>query len=61
MAGVMLSTLLREVGVKPKATWFLAEGSDAAVMARSIPMTRSIPLSKGLDDAMIVFAQNGKR
>lgn len=52
--GVMLSTLLREVGVKPKATWFLAEGSDAAVM------TRSIPVSKGFDDAMIVYAQNGE-
>ncbi|WP_276346352.1 sulfite dehydrogenase [Daejeonella sp. JGW-45] len=52
--GVMLSTLLREVGVKEKASWFLAEGSDAAVM------TRSIPLSKGLDDAMIVYAQNGE-
>src|SRR5206468_3142469 len=52
--GVMLSTLLREVGVNPKATWCLAEGSDAAVM------TRSIPLSKGLNDAMIVYAQNGE-
>ncbi|MEJ1242154.1 sulfite dehydrogenase [Chryseolinea sp. T2] len=52
--GVMLSTLLREVGVDSKAKWFLAEGSDAAVMSRSIP------LSKGLDDAMIVYAQNGE-
>ncbi|MEI9920188.1 MAG: sulfite dehydrogenase [Bacteroidota bacterium] len=52
--GVMLSTLLREVKVKPKATWFLAEGSDAAVM------TRSIPLNKGLDDAMIAYGQNGE-
>lgn len=52
--GVMLSTLFREVGVNPKATWFLAEGSDAAVM------TRSIPVQKGWDDAMIVYAQNGE-
>jgi sulfane dehydrogenase subunit SoxC len=52
--GVMLSTLFREVGVQPKATWFLAEGSDAAVM------TRSIPVSKGWDDAMIAYAQNGE-
>lgn len=52
--GVMLSTLLREVGVKPGATWFLAEGSDSAVM------TRSVPVRKGLDDAMIVYAQNGE-
>ncbi len=52
--GVMLSTLFREVGVSPKATWFLAEGSDAAVM------TRSVPVRKGLEDAMIVYAQNGE-
>lgn len=52
--GVMLSTLFREVGVDPKATWFLAEGSDAAVM------TRSIPVIKAWDDAMIVYAQNGE-
>jgi len=52
--GVMLSTIFREVGVREKATWFLAEGGDAAVM------TRSIPVSKGWDDAMIVYAQNGE-
>jgi len=52
--GVMLSTLFREVGVKPKATWFLAEGSDAAVM------TRSIPVEKGWQDVMIAYAQNGE-
>lgn len=52
--GVMLSTLFREVGVSSKASWFLAEGSDAAVM------TRSIPVSKGLEDGMIAYAQNGE-
>jgi Sulfite oxidase and related enzymes len=52
--GVMLSTLFREVGLKPGATWFLAEGSDAAVM------TRSIPVEKGMHDAMIAYAQNGE-
>ncbi|WP_343305472.1 sulfite dehydrogenase [Chitinophaga niabensis] len=52
--GVMLSTLFREVGIHPKATWFLAEGSDAAVM------TRSIPVKKGWDDAMIAYGQNGE-
>ena len=50
----MLSTLFREVGIHPKATWFLAEGSDAAVM------TRSIPVNKGLEDGMIAYAQNGE-
>jgi sulfane dehydrogenase subunit SoxC len=52
--GVPLSTVLDEVGVAPEAKWFLAEGSDAAAM------TRSIPLAKGLDDALLVYAQNGE-
>lgn len=52
--GVRLSTLFREVGVKPNASWFLAEGGDAALM------TRSIPVAKGWDDAIIAYAQNGE-
>ncbi|MCK8495023.1 sulfite dehydrogenase [Spirosoma sp. RP8] len=52
--GVKLSTLFREVGVKPNASWFLAEGSDAAIM------TRSIPVKKGWDDAIVAYAQNGE-
>lgn len=52
--GVAVSSLLREAGVNAKASWCLAEGSDAAVM------TRSIPLEKLLDDALIVYAQNGE-
>jgi len=52
--GVPLATLFREVGVSPDATWFLAEGSDAAMMSRSIPV------EKAWDDAMIAYAQNGE-
>ena len=52
--GVSLATLFREVGVREKASWFLAEGSDAAVM------TRSIPVDKGFDDAILAYAQNGE-
>jgi sulfane dehydrogenase subunit SoxC len=52
--GVPLSTLFREAGAMPDAKWFLAEGSDAA------HMTRSIPVEKALDDAMIAYAQNGE-
>jgi sulfane dehydrogenase subunit SoxC len=52
--GVPLKTLLREVGASPKATWFLAEGMDAAVM------TRSIPIAKAMDDALIAYGQNGE-
>ncbi len=52
--GVSLATLLREVGASPDATWFLAEGQDAAVM------TRSVPMEKAWDDAMIAYAQNSE-
>lgn len=52
--GVPLSTLLGEVGVKSEAKWVLAEGADASAMARSIP------IEKALDDALVVYAQNGE-
>lgn len=52
--GVSLATLLRETGLSPKAGWLLAEGGDAALM------TRSIPLQKAMDDAIICYAQNGE-
>lgn len=52
--GVPLAAILREVGVKDAAKWFLAEGGDACLM------TRSIPIEKGWDDAMLVWAQNGE-
>jgi sulfane dehydrogenase subunit SoxC len=52
--GVALSTLLREVGLKPGAKWFVAEGADAA------RMNRSIPLDKAWDDALIAYGQNGE-
>lgn len=52
--GVPLSVLFKEVGARPEARWFLAEAMDAAVM------TRSIPMGKAWDDAMIVYAQNGE-
>jgi len=52
--GVPLAMLFREVGVKPEATWFLAEGGDACLM------TRSVPIAKAWDDAMVVWAQNGE-
>jgi sulfane dehydrogenase subunit SoxC len=52
--GVQFSTIAREVGLKEGAAWALAEGADAAVM------TRSIPLEKLLTDAIIAYAQNGE-
>jgi sulfane dehydrogenase subunit SoxC len=53
--GVKLSVLLEEAGVDPQAKWLLAEGADAA------GMSRSVPLEKALDDAMIALYQNGER
>jgi len=53
--GVMLSVLLQEAGVEPTAKWVLAEGADAA------GMSRSFPIEKALDDAMICLYQNGER
>ncbi|MDX1394396.1 MAG: sulfite dehydrogenase [Gemmatimonadota bacterium] len=52
--GVAVRTLFEEVGVHDDATWFLAEGSDAAVMSRSIPV------EKAWDDAVIAYGQNGE-
>lgn len=52
--GVPVATLLREVGVARGATWALAEGGDAAVLSRSVP------LEKLLDDALVAYAQNGE-
>jgi sulfane dehydrogenase subunit SoxC len=53
--GVPLSTLLEETGVDPKAIWIIAEGGD------SLALSRSIPLKKALDDAMVALYQNGER
>ena len=53
--GVPLSLLLNEAGVAPGAQWILAEGADSAAM------TRSVPLTKIMDDAMVALYQNGER
>jgi len=52
--GVPLATLLREAGAALDASWLLAEGMDAAVM------TRSVPIAKAYDDALVAYAQNGE-
>ena len=53
--GVRLATLLDEAGVEPDAKWVLAEGADAAAMSRSVP------LAKCMDDALVALYQNGER
>src|ERR1043166_4637409 len=52
--GVPLATVFREVGVKNAATWFLAEGGDGD------KLSRSIPVEKAMDDALLVWGQNGE-
>jgi sulfane dehydrogenase subunit SoxC len=53
--GVRLADVLAEAGVKPAAKWLLAEGADACAMSRSVP------IEKALDDAILAYAQNGER
>jgi len=53
--GVPLALLLNEAGVEPGADWILAEGADAVAMSRSVPLT------KALDDALIALYQNGEK
>ena len=52
--GVPLKVLLAEAGIKPAAKWLLLEGGDSAAM------TRSLPLQKALDDALVAYRMNGE-
>lgn len=52
--GIPLKILLREVGVRDAATWFFAEGADSA------KLSRSIPIEKAWDDALLAYAFNGE-
>jgi sulfane dehydrogenase subunit SoxC len=53
--GVPLAVLLEEAGVRPEGRWVLAEGADSAAMSRSVPM------AKAMDDAILAIYQNGER
>jgi sulfane dehydrogenase subunit SoxC len=52
--GVPLSLLLAEAGVRPRASWVIAEGGDAC------RMMRSIPLAKALENSLLAYGQNGE-
>ena len=52
--GVQLSLLLKEAGVQKGASWILAEGADAN------KHSKSIPLAKAMDDALVAYGQNGE-
>lgn len=53
--GVTLSTIVEAVHRQPAATWMLAEGGDAAGLARSVPLTDEV-----LNEAIVCYAQNGE-
>ena len=52
--GVPLALLLQEAGVKPGASFVIAEGADAC------RMERSIPLAKAMDNILLAYGQNGE-
>ena len=52
--GVLLSTLLKECGLKGSAKWFVAEGAE------EVKGASSIPIAKGMDDCLIAYGQNGE-
>jgi sulfane dehydrogenase subunit SoxC len=52
--GVLLSLLLKEAGVQKGASWIMAEGADAS------KHSKSFPLAKGMDDAIVAYGQNGE-
>jgi sulfane dehydrogenase subunit SoxC len=52
--GVPLSLLLKEAGVQKGASWIIAEGADPS------QHSKSIPLAKALDDALVAYGQNGE-
>ncbi|MEJ1996489.1 MAG: sulfite dehydrogenase [Limibacillus sp.] len=53
--GIPLNVLMDEAGVKPDGKWVAAVGNDAA------SLTRSIPMEKIMDDAILALYQNGER
>jgi sulfane dehydrogenase subunit SoxC len=52
--GVLLSTLLKEAGVKSNAKWFIAEGAE------EIKGADTIPLTKGMDDVIVAYGMSGE-
>ena len=52
--GVLLSTLLKECGVKGSANWFVAEGAEEVKGASSMPM------AKAMDDCLVAYGMNGE-
>jgi sulfane dehydrogenase subunit SoxC len=52
--GVMLSLILEQAGLQKSGTWIIAEGAD------DYKHSKSIPIGKAMDDALVAYAQNGE-
>ena len=52
--GVLLSTLLKEAGIKGTAKWFVAEGAEEVMGASSMP------IAKAMDDVIVAYGMNGE-
>jgi len=54
-SSIPMKYLLQETGLKPTTKWVIVEGADGGSHSRSIPIT------KLLDDTIIALYQNGER
>ena len=52
--GVLLSTLLKEAGLKGSAKWFVAEGAE------EVKGASSMPIGKAMDDCLVAYGMNGE-
>src|ERR1700738_1771729 len=52
--GVLLSTLLKECGLKGSATWFVAEGAE------EVKGASSMPIAQAMEDCIMAYGQNGE-
>jgi sulfane dehydrogenase subunit SoxC len=52
--GVPLSALLKDAGVQTGGTWIIAEGLDAQMH------NKSIPIAKAMEDVILAYGQNGE-
>ncbi len=61
--GVRLRTVLRRVGIDPQAVSIMATGLDGNYVSGGVdygPVRRPFPVSKALDDALLVWAADGR-
>ncbi|WP_151083674.1 molybdopterin-dependent oxidoreductase [Nocardioides cynanchi] len=61
--GVRLATVLERVGLDPRAVSVMATGLDADYVSGGVdygPVRRPFPVSKALDDALLVWGADGR-